>query len=147
MIVMIWIYIVNAVINAVLFGVFVDQFVIIRKKKNDQQEETDQSNIVMNRLNIPTDLREELHDYLRRTFTTKADQAELIEFFEDRVNPDLRKEVIAQIFKTILTQSKHFVQLRVLMRQDFKDQVEMAKIMKADVNKKVFSDKGDTRFN
>ena len=35
------IYILNAVINAVLFGVFVDQFMIIREKQSLQEQELD----------------------------------------------------------------------------------------------------------
>ena len=46
------IYILNAIINAVLFGVFVDQFIIIREKQTQQQAEFDAANIVMNRLQL-----------------------------------------------------------------------------------------------
>ena len=72
MIIMCGIYILNAVIQAVLFGVFVDQFIIIRYKSTTQQSEIDDSNVVMILLSFPPDLRVDIRNYLKRTFTTKS---------------------------------------------------------------------------
>ena len=71
-IIMCGVYILNAVIQAVLFGVFVDQFIIIRKKTTTQQSEIDDSNVVMSLLGFYPDLRVEIRKYLKTTFTTKA---------------------------------------------------------------------------
>ena len=89
-------------------------------------------------------MKDELRKYLERTFTTKAQQDELMEFFHDRVNPNLKKELTAQIFRTILQESKTFMQLRVLMREDFKDRKNLEAVAKKDVNKKLLTEKADT---
>ena len=52
-IVMIGIYIVNAIVNAVLFGVFVDQFEIVRRNQKAAQKELDDSNTMMQMIKIP----------------------------------------------------------------------------------------------
>ena len=52
MIVMVCIYVVNAVVNAVLFGIFVEQFQIIRKKETEYQDKIDTANKTMNELKI-----------------------------------------------------------------------------------------------
>ena len=73
---MIVIYIFNAIVNAFLFGVFVDQFEIVRQKQKAQQKEIDESNTVMSNININERLtgkpvKREVRGYLMKTFTTK----------------------------------------------------------------------------
>ena len=63
----------------------------------------------MLRLGVNDALREDLRRYLRRTFTTKADQDELKEFFDERVNPKLKHELAGQIFRRVLLDSKIFM--------------------------------------
>ena len=46
------IYVVNAMINAYLIGVFIDQFSIKNEKKMNKQEELDESNLTMSMLAI-----------------------------------------------------------------------------------------------
>ena len=68
---MVIIYILNAIVNAVLFGVFVDQFEIVRRKETSFQREVDESNTVMGLVNMPRILKDNVRGYLARTFTTK----------------------------------------------------------------------------
>ena len=68
---MVIIYILNAIVNAVLFGVFVDQFEIVRRKETSFQREVDESNTVMGLVNMPRILKDDVRGYLARTFTTK----------------------------------------------------------------------------
>ena len=73
---MVIIYIFNAIVNAVLFGVFVDQFEIVRQKQKAQQKEIDESNTVMSNININErrtgkPVKKEVREYLIKTFTTK----------------------------------------------------------------------------
>ena len=46
------IYVVNAMINAYLIGVFIDQFSVKNEKKQNKQEELDDSNLTMSQLRI-----------------------------------------------------------------------------------------------
>ena len=62
---MIIIYVINAIINAVLFGVFVDQFMIIRGKQTALQKEIDDSNEVMFQLGLD---KQDIH--LKKHFTS-----------------------------------------------------------------------------
>ena len=94
---MIIIYVTNAIINAVLFGVFVDQFIIIRGKQTALQKEIDDSNEVMFQLGLDKQdihLKKHVRAFLLRTATTKTLQEELKEFLGERINPDLRSQII-----------------------------------------------------
>ena len=75
--VMIMIYIFNAIVNAVLFGVFVDQFEIVREKQKAQQKEIDDSNTVMYNIKFKkrakgeVNIKRTVREYLMKTFATK----------------------------------------------------------------------------
>jgi len=74
MVVMCFIYIINAVVNAVLFGVFVEQFQVIRRKKNEYQEKIDTSNKIMYELGMlkkPLTIGEEVRTYFKKINETK----------------------------------------------------------------------------
>jgi len=58
---------------------------------------------------------------MTKTFTPKYQQEELEEFFDERCNPNLKLEITSTIFKRILLNSKKFMQLRVLMRDDYRN--------------------------
>lgn len=116
---MCFIYIVNAVVNAVLFGVFVEQFQIIRRKKNKYQDKIDISNKVLYELEIPKHLREEIRTYFKKINETKCELSGQKRFFND-VSPSLKQEVKAIIFKDVLLESKSFVTLKLLFRRDFR---------------------------
>ena len=66
MIVMVCIYIFNAIVNAVLFGIFVEQFQIIRRKESDYQEKIDNSNSAMFDAEIPRELQDKIRKYFEQ---------------------------------------------------------------------------------
>ena len=141
------IYICNAIFNAVLFGVFADQIVIIRGKETAKQQDIDDSNVVMYQLLLPKTLEADIRDYIIKTVYTKALQDEIREFFDERINPDLKKEIIAQVFKEILLYSKIFMQLRVIMREDHKIRKSLHASQKESVNIRAFTETADSKFN
>ena len=61
--VMIQIYVANAIVNAVLFGVFVEQFQVIRKRETDYQEKIDGSNAVMKDILLDKPIKKEIRKY------------------------------------------------------------------------------------
>jgi len=54
------IYILNAIVNAVLFGIFFDQFEVIRRKEKAAQAEIDEANAVMSNLGMTPVLKGEI---------------------------------------------------------------------------------------
>ena len=78
---------------------------------------------------------------------TKALQEEIKEFFDDRINPNLKSDIVAQIFKEILIHSKIFMQLRVIMREDHKMRKKQHKSLKESINRRDFTESADQRFN
>ena len=66
MIVMVCIYVVNAVVNAVLFGIFVEQFQIIRKKETEYQDKIDTANKTMNELKIAKQVQTDIRNYFQK---------------------------------------------------------------------------------
>ena len=58
------IYVVNAMINAYLIGVFIDQFTVKNEKRVEKQNELDDSNAAMSSLGIlPDELKVEVRDF------------------------------------------------------------------------------------
>ena len=49
----------------------------------------------MYQLLLPKTLEVDIRDYIIKTVYTKALQDEIREFFDDRINPDLKKVIIA----------------------------------------------------
>ena len=63
------VYVVNAMINAYLIGVFIDQFSVKNEKKNEKQDELDESNTTMSALgNLPEQLKEEVRTFFLQSF-------------------------------------------------------------------------------
>ena len=56
-----------------------------------------------------------------KTFTTKHQQEELQEFFAERIkNENLAVKVKGQIFEDILLKSRSFIEISILMRDEYK---------------------------
>ena len=66
MFVMILIYVTNAITNAVLFGVFVEQFQVIRRRETDFQEKIDTSNTVMKEIYLEKKIKKEIRQYFKK---------------------------------------------------------------------------------
>ena len=101
----------------------------------------------MYQLLLPKTLEVDIRDYIIKTVYTKALQDEIREFFDERINPDLKKEIIAQVFKEILLYSKIFMQLRVIMREDHKIRKSLHASQKESVNIRAFTETADSKFN
>lgn len=101
----------------------------------------------MYQLLLPKELEVDIRDYIIKTVYTKALQDEIREFFDERINPDLKQVIIAQVFREILSYSKIFMQLRIIMREDHKIRKSLHASMKESVNRLQFSENADSRFN
>lgn len=63
------IYCVNAMINAYLIGVFIEQFSVKNEKKQQKQDELDESNTTMSNLKIiPDVLKVQVRTYFLQSF-------------------------------------------------------------------------------
>ena len=95
--IMVPIYILNQIINAILFGVFVDAGMKIREKESAVQELLDNSNQVMIEQDIAkTDeqLVSDVREFLLKTAYYKMHSDELKGFLDESVNPKLRSQII-----------------------------------------------------
>ena len=71
-IMMFCIYVVNAMINAYLIGIFIDQFSVKNEKKLLKQTELDDSNLTMKQLgNLPESLKHQVRTFFLQTFQLK----------------------------------------------------------------------------
>lgn len=116
MFMMVCVYIFNAIVNAVLFGIFVEQFQIIRKKDTEYQEKIDNSNSAMYDLNMPEVLQEDIRTYFQRINETKYQLKGQKGFFKN-ISPNLKDEVKAVIFRQALVDSSTFVALKLKFRR------------------------------
>lgn len=63
------VYVVNAMINAYLIGVFIDQFSVKNEKKQAKQDELDDSNTTMIALRVlPESLKEQVRTFFLQSF-------------------------------------------------------------------------------
>jgi len=68
-IMMFCIYVTNAMINAYLIGVFIDQFSVKNEKKTQKQEKLDESNLTMSQLgNLPENLKQKVRTFFLQSF-------------------------------------------------------------------------------
>ena len=91
--VMVPIYILNQIINAILFGVFVDAGMKIREKESTVQALLDNSNQVMIEQEIAKtheQLVSDVREFLLKTAYYKMHSDELKQFLDESVNPILR---------------------------------------------------------
>ena len=69
LILMFCIYVINAMINAYLIGVFIEQFSVKNAKKQEKQDELDESNTTMSNLKIiPDTLKHKVRTFFLQSF-------------------------------------------------------------------------------
>ena len=113
------IYVVNAMINAYLIGVFIDQFSVKNEKKTMKQEQLDDSNNTMANLKIiPDELKVQVRTFFLQSFQMKMLQQE----FQD-INNDLKKSLQQrmkfEIAERIIGDSPTIFYFRLFMIQQF----------------------------
>ena len=66
------IYIVNAIFNAILFGIYFDLLQEARARQNEFQSQIDDANTAMQNLQLPGPIKEQVRNYILQTHETKA---------------------------------------------------------------------------
>lgn len=69
---MVMIYIVNAIFNAILFGIYFDLLEAARARQNEFQTEIDNANTAMGNLALPDQIKEQVRNYILQTHETKT---------------------------------------------------------------------------
>jgi len=109
------IYCVNAMINAYLIGVFIDQFSVKNEKKQQRQDELDDSNTTMSQLKmIPDNLKQQVRTFFLQSFQMRMLQQEFITINED-LKKSLQQRMKFEIAERIITDSSQFFYLRLFM--------------------------------
>ena len=119
MVVMVLIYVTNAVVNAVLFGVFVEQFQVIRKRESDFQEKIDTSNLVMREIRLDKEIKTQIRAYFFKIRGLKH-QLKGQKAFMSNISPELQTDTKSKIFTQALLESRSFIALKLLGRTKFK---------------------------
>jgi hypothetical protein len=89
LIMMFVIYVINAMINAYLIGIFIDQFMVKNEKRQAKQEELDDSNFTMSQLGLlPHDLKTQVRNFFLQSFQMKQLQSEF-----DEINVSLKNSL------------------------------------------------------
>lgn len=76
----VFIYVVNAVFNAILFGIYFDLVSVAGHAQNEFQARVDDTNTAMENINLPDKLTQQIRDYILQTHQAKMEQTEYIEF-------------------------------------------------------------------
>ena len=69
---MVLIYIVNAIFNAILFGIYFDLLEEARRRQNEFQTEIDNANTAMGNLPLPESIKDQVRNYILQTHETKT---------------------------------------------------------------------------
>ena len=94
---MIFLIILSAIINAIVFGSF---SLLTEELKRDSNEFLDKLNLVnsvMASENLPFDIKHQVRDHILKTHSLRRLQEELIEFNRN-ISPSLREKVRVEIF-------------------------------------------------
>jgi len=109
------IYVTNAMINAYLIGVFIEQFSVKNAKKVEKQDELDDSNATMTQLAIiPDNLKDEVRDFFLQSFQMRGLQEEF-KTINDDLKASLQSRMKFEIAERIITDSPNFFYLRLFM--------------------------------
>ncbi len=124
---MFMIYVVNAMINAYLIGVFIDQFSVKNEKKQQKQDELDDSNTTMASLKIiPEPLKQQVRTFFLQSFQMKNLQQEFISI-DESLKASLQQRMKFEIAERIVSDSRQFLFLRLFMIDQFHKKVESIK--------------------
>lgn len=113
------IYIINAIFNAILFGIYFDLLAQARERQNNFQTQLDNANTAMTNLSLPEPIKEQVRNYILQTHETKTQQAEFRQF-EETMPPSMQKRINALNFKKALKLSPNMIILRLNMRDLFR---------------------------
>lgn len=109
------IYILNAIFNAILFGIYFDLLEEARRRQNEFQGEIDNANTAMTNLRLPLEIKESVRQYILETHETKTQQNEYITFAK-AMPPSKNLILNALNFKKALSKSFAIIALRLGMR-------------------------------
>ena len=113
------IYVINAMINAYLIGIFIEQFQQKNAKKQEKQDELDDSNETMVNLGIiPMSLQAKVRTFFLQSFQMKMLQQEFIEI-SDGLKLSLQQRMKFEITERVITGSRMALKLRLYMIQQF----------------------------
>ena len=74
------IYIINAIFNAILFGVYFDLLEQVRRRQNEFQSNLDDANTAMANISLPGNIRDSVRNFILTTTETKIQQQEYTAF-------------------------------------------------------------------
>ena len=113
------IYVVNAMINAYLIGVFIEQFSVKNAKKVEKQEQLDDSNSTMITLRIiPVPLKNQVRTFFLQSFQMKSLQDEFEEI-DGNLKVSLSQRMKFEICERVVSDSRGFLYLRLYMIQQY----------------------------
>ena len=113
---MIVIYIINAIFNAILFGIYFDLLEQARRRQNAFQSSIDNANTAMSNLQLPERLVDTVLTYILQTHETKVEQDEFMAFSES-MPPSKNLFLNALNFKKVLRSSQSMICLRLYMKE------------------------------
>ena len=118
------VYVVNAMINAYLIGVFIEQFSVKNEKKQAKQDELDDSNTTMIALKvIPDTLKDQVRTFFLQSFQMKMLQDEFTELNSD-LKQSLQMRLKFEIAERILSDSPFIFYFRCFLIKDFVERRE-----------------------
>ena len=95
------IYIMNAIFNAILFGLYFDLIAESKRRQNEFQDQIDRANMAMINLQLPFNIKEMVRNYILQTHETKTQQEEY-QRFADSMPPSKNLFLNALNFKRVL---------------------------------------------
>ena len=144
---LIFIYIVNAIFNAILFGIYFDLLEETRRRQNEFQSQLDKANTAMGNLTLPASLKDDVRNYILQTHETKTQQQEYVQF-ADSMPPSKNVGINSLNFKKVLYLSESMLLLRINMRDAHRQRYRQLRVSDIDDPnaERVDLDKGEKDF-
>ena len=141
------IYIINAIFNAILFGIYFDLLVQARERENEFMGQLDNANTAMGNLQLPDKIKSQVRNYILQTHETKTQQAEFVKF-EESMPPSKNVGLNALNFKKALKNAPNMIALRLGMRDEYRRRLRKLTVMDLnDPNRETIDiNKGDIEF-
>lgn len=114
------IYLIFAILNAVIFGLLFDMIDTAQQRASDFQNELDDANTAMVNLGLSSSIKARVRSYILQTRETNSEQRRFISF-SDTMPPPKNRALNQINFKRVLYKSHNMIALRLSMRDQYRN--------------------------
>ena len=126
------VYIINAIFNAILFGIYFELLEEVRRRQNEFQLQLDNANTAMAvQGELDAEIKEDVRNYILQTHETKTLQLEEMAF-QSSMPPSRNSAINALNFMKLVKESANMINFRLMIRARYLNKLRL--LQNSDLN-------------